>query len=593
MEKNVNCEWLEVRFYGAARMVVGSCPVVTATVNGEENSYMFDCGMMQGKIARKHGEYNKNIVEVVKKVKVAFATHGHIDHIGRYPFAYKLGYRGPIYCTKPVRDLALPLLKDSARIQQHDYDVALKNVSTHAEFEKVTEKLAPLYTEEDCEETVKQMVPVERNRWIKVDNILSVRFTNAGHSLGSSCIEAKFNNGKEEIILLFSGDVGAHNPILKRRVRREYQADYVFMETTYGARLHEPMEESIEKAIEEIASTLLKGGNVVVPAFAAGRTQEFVYELYCYMAEHDDWRAEVLRRTPIYIDSFLSVSLTRDVYLQNPEEFKLSIRKMLKNKGNNPFSFPNLYYSETKEESMEISARTEPTIIISSAGMCNAGRILYHLANNLPKRNSLVLLIGYQAEGTLGRSLLEGATSVKIHKIEYRVHAKVLQVSAFSAHCDQNELNEWHRQITTEHTLFLVHGEAEQQDGFKARYLLENPERRVEIPTLETVYHLSKKSFSKSYVAPPKVEKSEDEPPVKKPHVAENGNGNGYKKTLTRISQLKDLVDSVDEFAELTDAQRWSIVSNLNALISEAAMKIHGKKKGKKERRKIKKHGKR
>ena len=189
MKENGSAPWLDVYFYGAAKMVVGSCFIVDAQVNGQ-NLYMFECGMMQGKIARKHGEYNKNIVEVVKKVKAGFVTHGHIDHIGRLPFAYKLGFRGPIFTTKPVRDLALPLLKDSARIQEHDYAVAVKNVSTHAEYERVTELMAPLYTEEDCDATVEQMVVVERNKWIKVDDILSVRYTNAGHSLGSSCIEA-------------------------------------------------------------------------------------------------------------------------------------------------------------------------------------------------------------------------------------------------------------------------------------------------------------------------------------------------------------------------------------------------------------------
>lgn len=348
--------------------------------------------------------------------------------------------------------------------------------------------------------------------------------------------------------------------------------------------MHEPIAESIDAAIEAICATLLKGGNVVVPAFAAGRTQEFVYELYCYIAAHDDWRAEILRKTPIYIDSFLSVSLTRDVYLENPEEFKLSLQRMLKKKGDNPFSFPNLYYSETKEESMEISARTEPTIIISSAGMCNAGRVLYHLANNLPKSNSLVLLTGYQAEGTLGRMLLEGAGTVKIHKIEYPVRAKIMLVSALSAHCDQEGLIKWESQVTSDHVLVLIHGEPEQQDAFKARKLLENPDCRIETPSLEMVLHLGRSSYSKEYVALSEPEKTEEEKKEKKPLSTENGNGNGYKQTLTRMARLKDLVDEVEEFEGLTDAQRWSIVNNLNALISEAAMKILGKTKKKKRR---------
>jgi len=577
--------WIKVEFMGAARMVVGSCFVVSYKVHGETHTFMVDCGMFQGTIARKHTEYSKNIVPYVGQVEQIFLTHGHNDHCGRIPFLVKMGYRNEIYATKPVTELAPWIWKDSAKIQEHDYRVALKGVGSRREYEEVTEAMAPLYGEEDCNRAAELFVPVERNKMLKINQYLSVRFTNAGHSLGSACIEVFLNNGHEEVCLLFSGDIGDTNPILKRRIPFAYHPDYVFLETTYGGRLHEPFEESVDWLITNIAETLRDGGNVIVPAFAAGRTQEFLYELYKYVYTHDDWRAQIIRKTLIVVDSFLGVSLTKEVYQKNPEEFKAELQRMMKSKDHNPFNFPNLKLVSTKEESMEISARTEPTIIISSAGMCNAGRVQYHLENNLPRKNALVVLIGYQAEGTLGRQLFKGVESVKIHHQVVPVRAKIITVNAFSAHCDQDGLIKWLDNVKSENfVLNLVHGEASQQDVFRMRYLSEHPERTVEIPEFESTYYLSKDGFEK-VIAPKKVPKLEKE--------KEEDKTTHYRRDMTLLERIHDAVSMIEEITD--SAAAWRLTLRTNEYIKREIKKMDRKMKKQKEGKcnKARKHNRR
>lgn len=485
---------VRVEAYGAAKTVTGSCFVVTYFAHGVKHSFAIDSGLFQGRIERKHGDMNRNITHLAHELDFVALTHAHIDHSGRLPFLVKNGFKGKIYATAPVTALCRFLLADSAHIQENEIMRLNRKLKTKLGNGYEVE---PLYNGEDVADTMNYFFTVKRNKIIQVNKFVKLRFTNAGHAIGSCCIECFITTDEGELTLLFSGDLGENNALLKRRIPFEYHPDYVFMETTYGGRFHKPVRESISELLVTIATTIKCGGNVIIPAFSAGRTQEVLYEIYIYMTTHDDWIANTLNAVGIYINSFLSVSLTNEVYSKFLDEFKPSIAASLKVKGDNPFNFSNLHFVSTYEEAQDLLAKKEPYIAISAAGMCHAGRVLSHLEKELERTESTVIITGFQAEGTLGRMLVDGASKVTINGKSYQVKAKIVTINAFSSHCDQNGLIKWHDNCTTRHTLFLVHGEEQQQLAMQTRLKLERPSQEVAPLEPDMVYVLGKNGYTK------------------------------------------------------------------------------------------------
>lgn len=464
--------WIKVNSFGGADSVTGSCHMITAEIDGYEYKYLVDCGMFQGRIARKNPEFNFNLRSHACEINAILLTHAHIDHIGRIPAMYRWGYRNPIYATKPVIELSSIMLEDSAKIQLNEYSGLVKKELSKKYRGEEYKEVELLYELSDAINVMDQFVPVERETETVISEFLTATFYDVGHGLGSSAIKLCFNNGEETCTLLFSGDLGnTSNPILKK-VDFPYLTDIdaVFVETTYAGRFHGSTEENWWVIREEIAKTLLNGGKVIMPAFAVGRTQELLYLFYNDMISNDDCVSAIFRNTKFYVDSMLSVAATR-IFKKFPEELNEEIQGMANN-GKSPFVFPNLTLVELKEKSIELENSNEPCIIISAAGMCDAGRVIFHLKSAVENPKNAIILTGYQGEGTLGRRLLDGEKTVKILKKLCKVKAKIFSINTLSAHADQNGILDWLRNIEPGYELFLVHGEPENQAKFKK--LLEN-----------------------------------------------------------------------------------------------------------------------
>jgi len=487
--------WLTVTPFGAAGGVTGSCNYVEVTAtDGSLHGYMVDAGLFAGKNSRK---MNTNISFLAKKIKAAFATHPHVDHIGRFPYLYRQGYRGPIYATEPAIDLAAKVLPDAGKIQEENYKFflqksGLKNKGLIAEI-----GMGPLYTAKDGTDVMELFVPVERGETVKVDDYCEACFYNAGHGFGSASVMLTLTNGEESHKLYFSGDIGQNSPLLKaRKDSFKTDVDFVFMESTYADRFHRPRKESWEELREISATTLLNGGNVVHPCFSAGRTQSIWFLYYLDMMTRNDWIADVFRKTIFHIDSQLSVLATR-VFSKHPEEFNAKAARAMKDPDNNPFCCEQLEFCLDVEESKVLTSQKNNYVVFSAAGMCNAGRVLYHLEKDLPNPNSAVIFTGYQAEGTLGRQLIEGAKQVKIHGESVFVRAKVASITGFSDHVDQDGLVKWLKNIEEGYTLFIGHGEPEPQEVLKTRLIEEDiiSEDKVELLGYGKCYHLYKGGF--------------------------------------------------------------------------------------------------
>lgn len=461
-----------IKFCGAAQKVTGSQHLLE--VNGKK--ILLDCGMFQGKREEAY-QMNRHFLFDPKEIHCVVLSHPHIDHAGNLPVLYAKGFNGNIYCTSATRDLCSVMLQDSAFIQEKDTEFVNKRRAKNHE-----PLFNPLYTIEDAKAVLGKFIayPYDTKFFIEgLDNKISVTFKEAGHILGSAQILLDIDENGKKTLLGFTGDLGRyHLPILKDP---EFlgDVDVLLSESTYGGRLHknaELIESELEEAVNDAVGS---GGKIIVPSFSVGRTQELIYAL----TELES--AGKIPKFPIFIDSPLTVNAT-EIFKLHPECFDVETVNYLAN-GVNIFGLDNVKYVKDVEESKRLNSFKGTCMIISASGMCEAGRILHHLANNIQNKNNVIMIIGYMAENTLGRRIVEAkdkpGTKVKIFGDEYKVNAKIKILNAFSGHADQNELLAYLNKFDKAKLkkLFLVHGEPDGQNTF-AEKLKENGFNNVFIP---------------------------------------------------------------------------------------------------------------
>ena len=474
---------MNVTFLGATKTVTGS----NFLLEGAGKKIIIDCGLYQGK-AKDERENYADFKFNVNDIDYMLLTHAHIDHSGRIPKLYIDGYKGPIYATKATCDLCAIMLPDSGHIQEMENVWQNKKRARQGQRE-----LPPLYTAQDAVECLKLFKPVSYDEIIELDENISVRFNDAGHMLGSSIIEIWVKENGETKKIVFTGDLGNNDiPLLDAPTMID-NADYLVMESTYGARLHNRNDTKAELFLKIVAETLDKGGNVIIPSFAVGRTQEILYELNQLKEKTTDEEFireyEMLMKASVYVDSPLAISAT-EVFRQNMNLFDEDVREEIK-RGDNPLEFPGLQFTQTAEESKALNDDPHPHIIISASGMCEVGRIKHHLKHNLWNPNNTILFVGYQAPGTLGAKIVSGEKKVKIFGEEIAVNARIEYIEGYSGHADQEWLlNFVYSFITKPKHIFLVHGEPEGQIVLKEK-IMETANIPVTIPEYGESYDLA------------------------------------------------------------------------------------------------------
>lgn len=437
---------MDIQFFGAAKLVTGSNFLLTT----KNHKILIDCGMFQGNNEKERMNF-EDFPYDLSDIDCLILTHSHIDHSGRIPKLVKDGFRGKILCTKATYDLCSIMLLDSANIQESDAKWENKKRNRAGK-----PNIEPLYTVEDAKASLNYFDPYFYNQRIKINEEITIRFKDAGHILGSSIVEIWITEEKETTKIVFSGDLGMPGRPIIRHPEYINEADYLIIESTYGDINHEPYKKSTERLVDIINRTALRGGTVIIPSFAVGRTQELIYELNKYYEYNTN--IEEYMRIPIYIDSPLAVNAT-SVFQRNSSSFNEEAQELIL-KGDNPFNFGNLRYIQSTEESISLNKAKYPKVIISSSGMATAGRVRHHLKHNLwDPKNSLVF-VGYQAEGTLGRILLNGAKKVKLLGEEIDVQLEIYDLEGFSGHADQDTLLNWIGKFRRKpKKIFLVHGE--------------------------------------------------------------------------------------------------------------------------------------
>lgn len=443
---------MKIKFCGAAKMVTGSCHLIEYA----NKKLLVDCGMRQGQDTKTElGE--DSFPFDAASVDAVLLTHAHIDHSGLLPLLVKKGFSGDIITTEATSQLCTIMLPDSANIQE--YDAQLENKKRQRAGKKLIE---PLYTMQDVNNTLKLIKGVKYDETVKLSDEVTVRFKDAGHLLGSASVEIWITEDGATKTLAFSGDIGrAERPIICDPKFIE-QADYVIMESTYGDRNHEAgtNDEKEAQLASVLRSAIARGGNIVIPSFAIGRTQELLYYIKRFIANNT---VKGLEKIPVYVDSPLGIEATR-VYERSADGYYDEEAMELRREGS-PFDFETVNFTRTADESKLINVTPGQKIIIASSGMCDAGRIRHHLKHNLYQKNATVIFAGYQAVGTLGRLLVDGAEKVKLFGEEIRVNAVIEHLSVFSGHAGRNELVDWVSAITPKpDRVFLVHGEEEALD---------------------------------------------------------------------------------------------------------------------------------
>jgi metallo-beta-lactamase family protein len=468
---------MKLTFLGASRQVTGSCFLVES----EKLRFIVDCGMFQG--GRAAEELNRSFPRFdPEAIDFVLLTHAHIDHSGLLPRLCALGYRGPVHCTRATAELLGVLLPDSAFIQEKEAEWA--NYANRKSRRQHKSELAPLYTVTQAREVLKRLGGVAYDREIQPHPRVRVKFRDAGHILGSAILEVWVEEGGRERKLVFSGDLGMPGrPILKDPTPID-EADVLLVESTYGNRLHKTLAETVDELAHAVNDTLSrKKGNVIIPAFAVGRTQELMHLLMGLVRQ-----GRLPRNLAVFVDSPMARAAT-EITLRHRELMDAESRDLLAWFRTSPDA-PYLRVTEDAEDSMALNKIRQGAIIISASGMCDAGRIKHHLKFNLPRPECTVIIAGFQAEGTLGRRLVDGARTVRIFREVVPVRADLYTLGGLSAHADRDALVDWlSRFRKPPGRTFVVHGEAQTALGF-ADLLREGMGWKVEVPEMGASYTL-------------------------------------------------------------------------------------------------------
>ncbi len=437
-----------IQSFGAAEVVTGSCHLIKLKSG---YNILVDCGMFQGEVENKNYEplgFNP------KEVDILLITHAHLDHVGRIPLLVKEGFRGRIITLQSTIDLAEVVLLDSAHLMEEEYRTQHKKALRRGESKKIRK---PLYTVSDVEDIFNLPIGyIHYNQKKEILKDIFVTFKNAGHILDSAFIEIEIKNEKKRLV--FSGDLGNKNDIVMPDPQKEQSADTLYIESTYGDRNHKSIEASVAELKSVIINTLRNNGSVIIPSFAIERTQEIL----CLLKRM--YKNGELPKCKIFIDSPMAIRATR-LYLEYHRELSKECNQYLKEDGN-VFDFPYVEYTIKTDESKKIND-VEKAIIIAGSGMCTGGRILHHFKHRIWNPKNSILFVGYQAKGTLGRKIIEGAEWIDIYHEEIKILAKIYTINGFSAHADQSELIEWMQSFKKLEHIYLIHGEKEKQIVFR------------------------------------------------------------------------------------------------------------------------------
>jgi metallo-beta-lactamase family protein len=466
---------MKISFHGAARTVTGSKHLVQLDNN---ESFLLDCGLFQG-MGRDTDSLNAKFGFDATKVDYVILSHAHIDHSGLLPKLVKEGFTGKIYCTPGTRALAEILLEDSAMIQRDDAKYGNKRRAKQG-----LPPIEPLYDIDDVNLTIPLFKAVDYNTPTKISDSVEVLFTDAGHIIGSAAVSLKIKNGENIESLTFSGDIGRYRDMILRSPSEFPHADYIIIESTYGDKLHDLIHTTPDDLLKWIESTCVEQkGNLIIPAFSVGRTQEILFELNQLSLE------KRLPHIPIYVDSPLSMEAT-EVLKKFPKYFNKKIQKILE-VDDDPFDFEGLRYIKSVEESKALNEDLHPKVIISASGMADAGRVKHHIKNNISNAKNTILLVGYCEPHSLGGRLMNGAKEVKIYSELYDVVAKVGSIRSMSAHGDYEDLMQFLACQTPDlvKQVFVVHGEAEVQDHFAER-LRKKGFKEVHAPEMHESFEL-------------------------------------------------------------------------------------------------------
>lgn len=457
---------MEIEFVGAAQTVTGSMHLVRTP----HATLLLDCGLFQGR-RQESAERNRHLPLPVKDIDAVILSHAHIDHSGALPLLVKQGYDGPIYSTHATRDLCAAMLLDAASIQEADARYLNKQITRGA---LDSERVEALYTEADAVAALERFVTLPYHRTFEVAPGVRVTFFDAGHVLGSAITALDVDEGARARRLVFTGDLGRnHMPIL-RDPEVVPGADVLISESTYGDRLHDPISKMDDDLAETIKRTFARGGKVIIPAFALERAQEIVFALKGLR------RSGSLPPIPVYIDSPLTAKVT-EVFKMHPECFDEEARAMVRAQ-DPPFEFDGLRYVEDVEASRALSLRPDPAVIISASGMCEAGRVLHHLRSTIEDAKNTVLIVGFQAQHTLGRRLVERRAKVRIFGVERERRAEVVVLNGFSAHADRDDLRRYAaacRERGSLTSVALVHGELGAQSSLRDALLADGAPRVI------------------------------------------------------------------------------------------------------------------